>query len=367
MDIDAIVVGAGAVGLATGFALATQGHEVIVIDRAMGIGSGVSSRNSEVIHAGLYYPTGSLKARLCVEGRRQLYDFLDTHHVPYAKCGKLVVATHTDEEPRLDKILHQARTNDVEAMAPLTGDQARALEPNLSTTTAALLSPESGLFDSHSYMLALRGRIEDAGGQVVLGTPFIGATPLPEGGFTVRFGDEGESLTARRLIIAASLGAQKAAEAIEGYPRADIPPLFFGKGLYFSLQGKAPFERLIYPLPIPGALGTHYRRDRSGRAIFGPDLRFVDEENYDVEEDRIESFYETIRRFWPDISEGSLISDYAGIRPKIHAEGATQPDYRIDGPDRHGLPGLVTMFGIESPGLTASLAIGQEAVKRLGG
>lgn len=364
MDTDVLIVGAGAVGLACGFALSQRGREVLVLEQGPRFGEGVSSRNSEVIHGGLYYPTGSLKARLCVDGRRQLYDFLAAHHVPFARCGKLVVATSEAEHARLDQILQQAEENGVEGMRALCGGEARALEPALQAT-AALLSPESGVMDSHGYMQALEGRIFDAGGQVVLQTRFSGATPLPGGGFEVRIGADGDSVTARQLILAPGLGAQEAVATIEGYPQADIPKRSFGKGVYFALTGKAPFQHLIYPLPIPGALGTHYRRDLGGVARFGPDLRFVEDEDYRVEEDRVASFYETIRRFWPSLPDGSLVPDYAGIRPKIHGPGEAQPDFRIDGPDRHGIEGLIALFGIESPGLTASLAIGAEVAGKL--
>ncbi|WP_370337024.1 NAD(P)/FAD-dependent oxidoreductase [Parvularcula marina] len=358
-DTDVLIVGAGAVGLSCGYALARLGREVLVIEKGPLIGEGISSRNSEVIHGGLYYPTGSLKARLCVEGRRMLYDFLRTHHVPFQKCGKLVVATEADEEERLAGIMAQAEANGVEGMVALGGRQARSLEPHLRAS-AALLSPESGVMDSHTYMQSLEGRIADAGGQVVLNTEFLGASPLPQGGFEVRTGPEEMTLTTRALVIAAGLGAQKAATGIEDYPQADIPALHYGKGVYFALSGKAPFRHLVYPLPIPGALGTHYRRDLGGVARFGPDLRFVEAPEYSVEETRVGSFYETIRRFWPDIPDGALMPDYAGVRPKLHGPGEPQPDFRIDGPDAHGIEGLVTLFGIESPGLTSSLAIGEE-------
>ncbi len=364
-DVDAIVIGGGVIGLATGYALARRGIVPIVVERENVIGHGVSSRNSEVIHGGLYYPTGSLKARLCVEGRRALYAFVESHNVPYAKCGKLVVATSADEHERLGQILDQAIANDVEGMRHVTKAEALEREPALFCTEA-LLSPESGLLDSHSYMTALVGEIEDVGGSVVLHTPFEGATPLNGGGFEVRIGGaDPMQLTTKSLILAGGLRADALARAIEGFPAEQIPKIYFGKGNYFALLGKAPFTHLIYPLPIKGALGTHYRRDLGGQARFGPDLHFVEEENYDVVTERLPLFYDTIRRFWPDIPEGSLVPDYTGIRPKIHGEGEPQPDFRIEGEDVHGLPGLVAMFGIESPGLTSSLAVGEEAVNRL--
>ena len=364
-DFDAVVVGAGAVGLATGYALARRGQSVLVIDREHHIGAGISSRNSEVIHGGLYYPTGSLKARLCVEGRRALYAFLDSHGVAYDRCGKLVVATEAAETPLLDRIADQAAINQVEGIERLTGAQARALEPEVNAVEA-LLSSESGVFDSHAYMLALQGEIENAGGVVVLGTPFERATPLDGGGFSLRAGGEAPAtLTARSLVIAAGLGAQSCAAAVEGFPADRIPELHYGKGSYFLLRGKAPFRRLVYPPPIPGALGVHYKRDLGGQAHFGPDLEFVQAEEYDVNADRAQGFYAYIRRFWPALPDGALSPDYAGIRPKLHGPGEPQPDFVIADADDHGLPGLVALFGIESPGLTASLAVGEEAAGRL--
>ena len=365
-DFDAVVVGAGAVGLATGYALSRRGLVVAVLEKELAIGQGVSSRNSEVIHAGLYYPTGSLKARLCVQGRRALYAFLDRHHVDYRKCGKLVVATSADEVRRLDAILEQARINDVEGMARLTAAQAIAMEPGLACH-GALLSPESGVFDSHGYMLALVGEIEAAGGAVVTATPFEGASPLPGGGFRVRAGGEAPTeLTCRLLVTAPGLSAQAVAASIEGFPAADIPKGHYGKGMYFRLQAKAPFGRLVYPPPIHGALGTHYRRDLGGQAVFGPDLTFVDTEDYSVDPDKRAAFAAYIRKFWPALDETLLSPDYAGIRPKLHGPDEPQPDFRIDGADVHGIEGLVALFGIESPGLTSSLAVGEEAAKRLG-
>ncbi len=365
-DFDAVVVGAGAVGLACGYALARRGLSTAVLEADSAIGQGVSSRNSEVIHGGLYYPTGSLKARLCVTGRRSLYAFLDAHHVEYDRCGKLVVATAPDQEANLEAILKQALANEVEGVALLTRAQALAMEPDLACE-GALISPESGVFDSHGYMLALQGEIEAGGGAVVVSTPFDGATPLDGGGFTVRTGGaEPATLTCRYLVSAPGLGAQGVAAHIEGFPPEQIPEAHYGKGVYFRLVGKAPFARLIYPPPIKGALGTHYRRDLGGQAVFGPDLHYVDAPDYSVDPSAADDFYRYIRKFWPGLPDGALAPDYAGVRPKIHGPGEAQPDFRIDGTDVHGLTGLVALFGIESPGLTSSLAIGEEVAARLG-
>ena len=364
-DFDAVVVGAGAVGLACGYALARRGLVVAVLEAEGHIGQGVSSRNSEVIHGGLYYPTGSLKARLCVEGRRLLYAFLDKHHVDYKKCGKLVVATEEAEIERLDAILDQALTNDVEGLERLTGAQARTLEPGLNAH-AALLSPQSGVFASHDYMLALQGEIEAAGGAVVVHTPFEGATPLAGGGFTVRIGGaEAASLTCRLLVTAPGLSAQAVAARIEGFPPDQIPRGYYGKGVYFRLAAKAPFQRLIYPPPIHGALGTHYRNDLGGQAVFGPDLDYVPAPDYGVDPARAVAFAAYIRKFWPAVPEDLLVPDYAGVRPKLHGPDEPQPDFQLSGPDTHGLDGLMALFGIESPGLTSSLAIGEEVAGRL--
>lgn len=364
-DFDAVVVGAGAVGLACGYALAKRGLVVAVLEEQGHIGQGVSSRNSEVIHGGLYYPTGSLKAKLCVRGRRLLYAFLDLHGVAYKRCGKLVVATSDDEIPRLDAIWDQALANDVEGMEKLTGAQARALEPGLNAH-AALLSPQSGVFASHDYMLALQGEIEAAGGAVVLNTPFEAAEAISSGGFTVWTGGaDPTSLTCRLLITAPGLSAQDVAASIDGYRTDRIPKAHYGKGVYFRLTGKAPFQRLIYPPPIHGALGTHYRNDLGGQAVFGPDLEYVPAPDYSVDPARAEAFAAYIRKFWPGLPDDKLVPDYAGVRPKLHGPGDPQPDFQLRGVEDHGFEGLMALFGIESPGLTSSLAIGEEVAARL--
>jgi L-2-hydroxyglutarate oxidase LhgO len=364
-DFDAMVVGAGAVGLASGYALARRGLSVAVLEAGPLIGEGVSARNSEVIHGGLYYPTGSLKARLCVQGRRALYAFCEARKITFDRCGKLVVATSLEEAGRLEGILAQARLNDVEGMVELSKAQVQAMEPDLYCE-GALLSPQSGVFDSHGYMLALQGEIEAAGGAVVTSTPFEGATPLEGGGFSVRAGGaDPATFRARRLVTAPGLSAQAVAALIEGYPADRIPKGYYGKGVYFRLAGKAPFQRLVYPPPIHGALGTHYRRDLGGQAVFGPDLAYVDSLDYSVDPARAQAFYRYVRKFWPGLPDGALTPDYAGIRPKLHGPDEPQPDFRLDGAAMHGLEGLVALFGIESPGLTSSLAIGEEVAGRL--
>jgi L-2-hydroxyglutarate oxidase LhgO len=250
-------------------------------------------------------------------------------------------------------------------MAELTGAQAIALEPGLNAV-AALLSPQSGVFDSHGYMLALQGEIEDRGGAVVLGTPLLAATPLEAGGFALQAGGEAPTgLCVRLLVTAPGLSAQDVAGRIEGFPKGRIPKLHYGKGVYCRLMGKAPFEHLIYPPPIPGALGTHYRKDLGGQGVFGPDLNYVATEDYSLDPAAAAGFYPYVRRFWPGLPDGALAIDYAGIRPKLHGPGEPQPDFQLDGTEIHGLPGLMALFGIESPGLTSSLAIGEEVAARL--
>ncbi len=365
-DFDIAIIGAGAVGLAVSYACAKRGLSALVLEQAPHIGAGVSSRNSEVIHAGLHYATGSLKARLCVAGRRALYTFLADHNVAYDKSGKLIVATEESEIPALERLARQGEINGVEGVRWLSGEEARALEPQLNAV-AVLLSEESGVFDAHGYMAALQGEIEAHCGAVVLNSPFESARAI-DGGYLVRVGGEAPTeISAARLVIAAGLGAQDCARKIDGFPVARIPSLHFGKGNYFALHGvKAPFARLIYPPPIPGALGTHYRRDLGGVARFGPDLEWVEHEDYSVDPARAASFYETVRRFWPSLPDGALQPDYSGIRPKLHGPGEAQGDFVIDDASAHGLANLVCLFGIESPGLTSSLAIGEEVADRLG-
>jgi L-2-hydroxyglutarate oxidase LhgO len=366
-DFDAVVVGAGAVGLACAYALARKDLSVCVLEAASAIGGGVSSRNSQVIHAGFYYAAGSLKAKMCVEGRRRLYAFLDAHHVAYDRCGKLVAATRTDEVATLETLAAHGEANGVEGLELISGRDARSLEPALAAA-AALWSHETGVFDSYGYMQALLGEIADRGGALARNAPFEGAAPLTGGGFAVDAGgSQPITITTARLVTAPGLSAQAIAARIEGYPPERIPKAYFGKGSYFALRGRAPFSRLIYPVPTPGALGVHYTRDLGGRARFGPDLEFVTTPNYDVDPARAVRVYAEVRRYWPSLPDGALTPDFAGVRPKLHGAGDPQPDFRIDGPDVHGLEGLVALFGLESPGLTASLAIGAAVAEGLTG
>jgi L-2-hydroxyglutarate oxidase LhgO len=354
-----LVIGAGVVGLAVARAIARRGYDVVVAEAAGAIGTGTSSRNSEVIHAGMYYPTGTLRARHCVAGRRMLYEFCASHGVPHNKCGKLVVAANAAEQAKIETIAAQGEINGVEGLELLGGNAARALEPELSCT-GALLSPETGIIDSHSYMLALRGDLEDAGGAIALNTPVIGAK-RKAGQWAVTFGgSDGGEFGFDAVVNCAGLGAQSVARSIEDYPITRVPRLVLAKGNYFSYAGRPVFKRLIYPTPIVGGLGVHVTVDMAGRMRFGPDVEWIEREDYAVNPARAELFYARIRTYWPGLPDGSLSPDYSGIRPKLSGQNEPQGDFLIDAPAQHGLPGLVQMFGIESPGLTSSLSLGEE-------
>jgi L-2-hydroxyglutarate oxidase LhgO len=354
-----LVVGAGVVGLAVARAAARAGAEVIVAEAASSIGTGISSRNSEVIHAGLYYPTASVRARLCAPSRRRLYDFCASHGVPHRKCGKLVVATADAELERLEAIHAQGRANGVEGLELIDAAAARRLEPALACA-AALLSPETGIIDSHSFMTALRGELEDHGGSIAFNTRIERLARAPSG-WTAFFGPEPQSVCFDAVVNAAGLGAQRLARATEGYSR--VPRLVLAKGNYFSFAGRPVFSRLVYPVPAPGGLGVHVTLDLAGRMRFGPDVEWITDESYDVDPARADAFYARIRDYWPALPEGSLLPDYAGIRPKLTGPGEPAADFMIDAPKE--LPGLVQLFGIESPGLTASLALADEVVAYL--
>ena len=364
-DIDAIVIGAGVVGLAVARGLARSGRSVIVLEGAEGIGTETSSRNSEVIHAGIYYPTGSLKAKLCVKGRRALYQFCDSHKVPYRRCGKLIVATDAAESAAIEKLKATGDANDVEELKLITGDEARAMEPALYAT-AALLSPVTGILDSHSFMLALQGDAEAHEAAFAFHTPFLRADVS---GNIIRVetgGAEPMTLTTGLLVNAAGLHASKTAEAMSGLPSDHVPQTRYARGNYFTLQGRAPFSHLIYPAPHTHGLGVHLTIDLAGQARFGPDVEWIDDISYDVNPKRAEGFSEAIRRYWPALPDDALAPGYSGIRPKISGPNDPAPDFRIDGPATHGIPGLVNLFGIESPGLTASLAIADAVLEALG-
>ncbi len=355
--VECVVIGAGVVGLAAARALALSGREVWVLEGAGGIGTGTSSRNSEVVHAGIYYPAGSLKARLCVEGKHMLYDYCTERGVAHSRLGKLIVAAEPAELPILQTIRAKAAANGVDDLQLLSGEDAQRMEPALHAA-GALLSPSTGIVDSHALMLAYQGDIENAGGAVVFHAPVLGGAARP-GGFVLHIGgDEPMELACEVLVNAVGLHAPDVARRIEGIPPDSIPQAHLCKGSYYSLQGRAPFHRLIYPVPEAAGLGVHLTLDLGGQARFGPDVQWVETEDYDVDIRRADGFYAAIRRYWPALPDGALAPGYAGIRPKISGPRDPAADFLVSGPAQHGIGGLVNLFGIESPGLTASMALG---------
>ncbi len=354
--VECVVIGAGVIGLAVARRLARAGREVIVLEAAEGIGTVTSSRNSEVIHAGIYYPAGSLMARMCVSGKRALYEYCCHHGIPHRNCGKLIVATTPKETLRLQSIRAHAEANGVFDLQTLSGEAARALEPALNCD-AALLSPSTGIIDSHAFMLALRGDAEDAGAVCAFHTPLLRAKALAGRIELDAGGIAPITLECRILVNAAGLGASAVARSIDGMPIDLIPQAYLAKGNYFSCSAPAPFSRLIYPVPEPGGLGVHLTLDMAGQARFGPDVEWVDAIDYAVDPARAERFYPAIRRYWPALPDGALMPSYSGIRPKIVPPAVAVQDFLIQGPPHHGVDGLINLFGIESPGLTSSLAI----------
>ena len=367
--IDCLVVGAGVVGLAIARALAEAGREVIVVDAADAIGTGTSSRNSEVVHAGIYYPPGSLKAQLCVRGRQLLYPYCEAHGVEHRRCGKLIVATRDEDRSKLDAIAARARASGVHDLAPLTRAEALAMEPALACVSA-LWSPSTGIVDSHGFMTALLGDAERAGAMLALLTPLLAARRHGDAWQVATGGAEALELEAAWIVNAAGLHAQSIARRMQGFPPAAVPPLHLAKGHYFSLRGRSPFSRLIYPTPTDGGLGVHLTLDLAGQARFGPDVEWLadadpDHVDYTVDANRAPAFAADIRRYWPALGEDALLPAYTGVRPKLSGSGTAAADFHIAGPDEHGCPGVVQLFGIESPGLTSSLAIGEEVRRRV--
>ena len=368
--IGCVVVGAGVVGLAVARGLARAGREVVVLEQERLIGSHTSARNSEVIHAGIYYPKDSAKARLCVRGREMLYAWCESHGVPHRRLGKIIVATAPEQEGALAGIAAAAAANGVDDLRPLGTAELRAMEPALRGV-AGLLSPSTGIIDSHALMLAYRGELEDAGGAVALSTRFLAARPARGGGgegFVVEAasGEERVTLGCDLLVNAGGLFAGEVAAAIEGLAAPWARRVFYCKGNYFGLTARVPFSHLIYPVPERDGLGTHLTLDLAGRGRFGPDTEWVEGIDYSLDARRGEGFYAAIRRYWPALPDGALAPDYTGIRPKLAPPGGPATDFVIEGPEAHGLPGLVNLFGIESPGLTASLAIAEEVLARAG-
>ena len=366
-QVDCVVVGAGVVGLAVAREMALQGRETILLEREDSFGTISSARNSEVIHAGIYYPKDSLKAKLCVAGNRLLYEYCRSHQVSTQPYGKLIVAADSSQLDDLQAILYKAQNNQVPDIKMISGEQAKLLEPQLRCE-AAVLSSSTGVVDSHGLMLSLLGGFEDAGGMVAYQSPLISAKPIgdqAEGGFELEIGGpDGMKMQTKLLINCAGLSATALAQKIEGLPKEQIPKAYFAKGNYFSLSGKSPFKHLIYPIPEPGGLGVHLTLDMGGQAKFGPDVEWLDIEeevqiNYTVDPKRGERFYDAVRQYWPALKDGSLQADYSGVRAKIVPSNTPAGDFHFDGPEQHKLAGLFNLYGFESPGLTSCLAIAQ--------
>jgi L-2-hydroxyglutarate oxidase LhgO len=364
-QVDCVVIGAGVIGLAVAREMALQGRETILLERESAFGTISSARNSEVIHAGIYYPKDSLKAKLCVEGNRLLYEYCRSHQVATQPYGKLIVAADDTQINDLQAILYKAQNNGVPEIKMISGDEARVLEPNLNCT-AAILSSSTGIVDSHGYMLSLLGGFEDAGGMVAYQSPLISAKPIGQNakdGFELEIGgSDGMKIQTKLLINCAGMSAPAVAKKIEGLQQEQIPKAYFAKGNYFSLSGKSPFKHLIYPIPEPGGLGVHLTLDMGGQAKFGPDVEWLDidaeeQVDYTVDPKRAEGFYAAVRRYWPELKDGSLQPDYSGIRAKIAPPNSPAGDFSFDTPKEHGLAGLFNLYGFESPGLTSSLAI----------
>jgi L-2-hydroxyglutarate oxidase LhgO len=362
---DVAVIGAGVVGLGVARAFARAGREVVVLESERYIGFHASSRNSEVIHAGIYYPAGSLKARFCVEGKRALYTYCSERAIPHARLGKLIVATSEEEVPTLGRLKANAEANGVTDLVLLSRAEAHQLEPEVSCVRG-LLSPSTGIIDSHALMAALRHDAEEAGAQIALDTPVLSGKVCAEG-IELAAG-RGDPLTVcfRLVVNCAGPWAQEVARRIEGVPKASIPPQHFAKGHYFVMAGRAPFRHLVYPVPVPGGLGTHLTLDLAGQARFGPDVQWIDRVEYSFDESRAPGFYQAIRRYYPGLQDGALSPGFTGVRAKTAPAGAAAPDFQIQGPMEHGVSGLVNLYGIESPGLTSVLALA-EHVRRIAG
>ncbi len=359
-SVDCVVIGAGVVGLAVARALALSpkfaGKELLLLEAANGIGTGTSSRNSEVIHAGIYYPQGSLKAQLCVQGREMLYDYCEQRGIGFKRCGKLLVATNEAQVAQLQGIIAKAAANGVNDLVLLTREQARELEPQLECV-AAVISPSTGIIDSHALMLSLQGDFENAGGLTVLNSA-VASVFISSGAIKIEMTD-GTKIFTKTLVNAAGLSAPMLARSMQGLNPQFVPQEYYAKGNYFTLSGKSPFSRLIYPVPEAAGLGVHLTLDMGGQAKFGPDVEWVKSaDDLVVNPTRGDAFYAEVRKYWPQLQDGTLIAGYAGMRPKISAPTEAAADFMIQGPLEHGIAGLVNLFGIESPGLTSSMAIG---------
>ena len=362
--VECIVIGAGVVGLAVARAVARSGREVVVLEKADTIGSETSSRHSEVIHAGIYYPKNSLKAEFCVSGKHALYEFCDLHGVSYNRCGKIIVATDDAQIPELERLKSNAAANGVADLAWMTPAEVREKEPAVFCV-GALWSPSTGILDSHGYMLALQGDAEAAGAMMAFLTPVIGGRVGNDGILIETGGEAPMSLSADLVINCAGLWAQSISASIAGVPAETIPPTFYCKGNYYTLSGRPPFSRPIYPVPEKAGLGVHVTVDLGGQVRFGPDVEWIEEIDYDVDPARADSFYEAVRKYYPDLADGAIQPGYAGIRPKIQAPGEPAKDFVVQGGEDHGVAGLINLYGIESPGMTSSLAIADYVVKMI--
>ena len=363
--VECIVVGAGAVGLAVARVLAMSGREVLVLESETAIGTATSSRNSEVIHAGIYYPRGSNKAKLCVAGKLQLYDYCQQKEIAHRRLGKVIVATTSDELPVLDDYLAKAQANGVHDLEKLTAEQVKELEPDV-LAVGGLLSPSTGIIDSHEYMLALQADMEAAGGQLAVSSPVTGGRVTSDG-FVIRAMDDELEIGCQLLVNSAGLQAQSLSAVVEGIPPASIPSCHYAKGHYFTLAGAAPFLRLVYPLATSAGLGVHVTLDMSGAARFGPDVEWIPDIDYSFDESRHGTFVSAIQAYYPQLDPEQLVPGYTGIRPKVVGPGDPAGDFIVQGPEDHGVPGLVALYGIESPGLTASLAIADHVAALLNG
>jgi L-2-hydroxyglutarate oxidase LhgO len=362
--VDCIVIGAGVVGLAVARAVALAGREVVVLEKADTIGSETSSRHSEVIHAGIYYPQDSLKAKFCVAGKRALYEFCDSHGVSYNPCGKIIVATDEEQLPELERLKTNAAANGVADLTWMTPREVTDMEPAVFCV-GALWSPSTGILDSHSYMLSLQGDAEEAGAMFAFQTPAIGGEVLNNGIRIDCGGDAPMSLTADLVVNSGGLWAQSIASRISGVPADSVPPTYYCKGNYYTLSGKPPFSRPIYPVPEKAGLGVHVTVDLGGQVRFGPDVEWIDVIDYDVDPGRADKFYDAVRKYYPDLADGAIQPGYSGIRPKIQAPGEPARDFVVQGADEHGIDGLINLYGIESPGMTSSLAIADHVAKMI--
>ena len=362
--VDCVVIGAGVVGLAVARALALAGRDVIILEQADTIGAETSSRHSEVIHAGIYYPQDSLKAKFCVAGKHALYEFCDSRGIPYNNCGKIIVATDEEQLPELDRLKANAAANGVEDLTWMRPQDVTRMEPAVFCV-GALWSPSTGILDSHSYMLALQGDAEEAGAMLAFLTPVVGGEILNRGIRIDCGGATPLSIVADLVVNCGGLWAQSIAQKIEGIPESSVPPTYYCKGNYYTLSGKPPFTRPIYPVPEKAGLGVHVTVDLGGQVRFGPDVEWIDRIDYDVDPGRADKFYDAVRKYYPDLADGAIQPGYSGIRPKIQAPGEPAKDFVVQGPDDHGIDGLINLYGIESPGMTSSMAIADYVVNMI--